>query len=166
MLDEGFVDSLDFRKARLSDARKVDHLVRELAGDVSPTEAKKRFRRLVIRPSYLIYLFLFGGRPIALFIAREGYFLSAANPYLHVLGVVIDPKYQRQGLGSALSQQYLMKMYPEADYSQLWLVTQQDHLHDFYKSVGFDETGTRFVMHVQGQGKPSIGRRIARTLGI
>jgi len=46
MVDQKFLDSLVFRKARLSDAGKVFRLVRELAGDVSDAAAREEI------PSY------------------------------------------------------------------------------------------------------------------
>ena len=166
MVDQEFLDSLVFRKARLSDAGKVGRLVRELAGDVSDAALRKRFRRIVLRPSYINFLFLHDGRPIALFLGREGYFLGADAPYLQGIGIVVDPEYQRQGMASALAQTYMMTLYPQSDYSQFWFITQQDHLHQFYESLGYEKTGVRFVLHQRGQGQPSLGRRMARKLGV
>ena len=166
MVDESFFDSLEFRKARLSDARKVGPLVRELAGEVDEAAVRKRFRRLVIRPSYVVYLFLHEGEPLALWVGREGYFLAADSPYMQLLAAVVHPDYQRQGLGTLIAQRYLQELYPGSDYCQFWFITQHDHLHDFYESVGLEKTGARFVLHEQGQGKPSFGRRVARKLGV
>ncbi len=114
MVDQEFLDSLVFRKARLSDAGKVVRLVRELVGDVSEAATRKRFRRLVLRPSYINFLFLHDGKPIALWLGREGYFLGADAPYLQAIGLVVDPEYQRQGLASALAQTGWGRMIPVA----------------------------------------------------
>jgi GNAT superfamily N-acetyltransferase len=165
-VDASFVDSLEFRKARLTDAKKVTHLVRELAGDASEAQIRRRFRRLVLRPGYLVYLFLQDGKPVAMWIGREGYFLGADLPYLQMLGMVVAPDLQRRGLGTLLVSRALQNIFPETDYCQVWFITQHEHLHSFYERLGFEKTGVRFVLHRSGAGRSPIARRLARRLGI
>lgn len=166
MIDQDFVDSLQLKKASLRDVSRVGHLVKELAGDAPEKAVRRRFRRMVVRPSYLVYLLLHEDRPISLWIGREGYFLGADAPYLQMLALVVDPDYQRQGLGTLLAARYLGEIYGHSNYSQFWFITQHEHLYDFYESMGFERTGARFVYHDGGSGRPSLGRRISRRLGI
>lgn len=166
MYDQGFVDSLRLKKAGLRDVGKVTALVKELAGEATESQMRKRFRRLVIRPSYRLYLFLDGDKPIALWMGRDGYFLGADAPYLQMLGLVVHPDYQRQGIGTMLGAKHLQEVYALSNYSQFWFITQHDHLHDFYEGLGFERTGSRFVYHGRGTGRPSLGRRITRVFGI
>ena len=166
MVDPSFVDSLRLKKASLFDAGRVGDLVEELAGGASESQMKKRLRRMIIRPSYLVYLFLDGENPVAMFTSREGYFLGADAPYLQMLGYVVHPDYQRQGMGTLIAAKYLSQAYASSNYSQFWFITQHEHLYEFYEGLGFERTGARFVYHGRGSGKPSLGRRITRALGI
>ena len=83
-----------------------------------------------------------------------------------MLGLVIHPEYQRQGLATMLAAKYLGEIYGYSNYSQFWFITQHEHLYEFYEGLGFERTGARFVYHERGSGKPSLGRRITRALGI
>jgi ribosomal protein S18 acetylase RimI-like enzyme len=166
MFDQSYVDALRLKKASLFDVGKVDHLVRELAGDATDSQVRKRFRRMIVRPSYRVYMLLEGDKPVSLWIGRDGYFLGADAPYLQMLGLVIHPEYQRQGLATMLAAKYLGEIYGYSNYSQFWFITQHEHLFEFYEGLGFERTGARFVYHGRGSGKPSLGRRITRALGI
>lgn len=165
-MDQDFVDSLTLKKATLRDVGRVGELVRELAGEAPESVLRKRFRRMVLRPSYHVYLLLDGDDPVSLWIGREGYFLGADAPYLQMVGFVVRPDLQRQGLGTMLGAKYLAEIYNYSNFSQFWFITQHDHLHDFYESLGFEKTGARFVYHGRGAGKPPLRRRISRRLGI
>lgn len=164
-MENSLLDSLELRKARLSDASNVGRLVRELAGEAADSAIRRRFRRLVIRPSYLVYVVLLKGQIVGLWIGREGYFLGADAPYLHLLGIVVDPDHQKQGLGTALVEKLMLDIYPKKAYCQVWTVTQHEHLHDFYERSGFEKTGARFVLRGRDAAKPPLGRRIVRKLG-
>lgn len=166
MVDQAFVDRLTLRKARPWDGRRAAHLVRELAGDADDAAVRRRFRRLVLRASYHVYLLEDDGEPVAMWIGREGYFLGADAPFLQMLGYVVHPDLQRQGLGSLLAFNFLSQIYGHSDFSQFWFITQHEHLHDFYEGFGFQKTGVRFTIHERGSGKPSVPRRISRRLGI
>jgi ribosomal protein S18 acetylase RimI-like enzyme len=166
MFDQSYVDSLRLKKASLFDTGKVGDLVKELAGDASESQMRKRFRRLVIRPSYRVYFLTEEKKPISMWIGRIGYFLGADAPYLQMLGLVVHPDYQRKGLGTMLAAKYLSEIYGHSNFSQFWFITQHEHLYEFYESMGFERTGARFVYHGRGSGKPSLGRRITRVLGI
>lgn len=161
-----YVDSLRLKKAGLRDVRMVRTLVKELAGDATDTQVRKRFRRMILRPSYVVYLLYDGDEPISLWIGREGYFLGADAPYLQMLGLVVHPDHQRKGIGTMLAAKYLTDVYAHSNYSQFWFITQHEHLYDFYEGMGFERTGARFVYHGRGTGRPSLGRRITRALGI
>lgn len=157
------LEEITYRKARVGDAAVLAPMVRELAGDASDEQIRRRLRRMILRPGYLAYVLVHQEKPIALALFRPGLFLGADAPYLQVLGLVVDPAYRGHGI-SAHFMSLLGQESTRQGYCQLWFITQHDYLHQFYESLGFVKTGTRFVIHTPASGRTGLLRRIGRKL--
>lgn len=157
-------DRMKIRKARWTDARRAVPLVRGLAGEASEKAAMRRFRRLVLRPSYFMAVAELDDRLIGLLLARSAHFLGADAPYIEGLGVIIDPEYRGTG-ASLMLMSGLAEMGVSHGACQVTLTTQHEGLHKYYEAFGFEATGTRFVMHMGGQDI-GLRQKIMRRLGI
>ena len=163
-MDKSILDQIDYRKARLSDIKDMSPLVRTLAGDASYKEVRRRLKRMLLRPGYHIMVVEHQNQVVGLNILREGLFLGADSPGLQSLSLVVDPGYRGQGIASFFMEKAVEKSSSDG-FCQVWGLTQHKHLHEFYESLGFTNTGTRFVIHTPPTGRLPLGRRVIRKLG-
>jgi N-acetylglutamate synthase-like GNAT family acetyltransferase len=164
-MDKSILDQVDYRKARLSDINAMGPVVRTLSGDASDKSVRRRLKRMLIRPGYHVMVVEHENRIVALNILREGLFLGSDAPGLQSLSLVVDSDYRSQGIASFLMEKAVEKSSREG-FCQLWGLTQHEHLHKYYESLGFTNTGARFVIHTPPAGRIPLGRRIIRKLGL
>lgn len=151
------------RRGRVRDAGHVAELARELAGPMTDREARRRVLRLVLRPSYLVYVVEdedADGRIVGLWFGREGYFLGADLPFVQTMGLVVAADRRHEGIASHL----MRTCPPDSHHCQNWFTTQHPHLHGFYEGLGFTISGTRFVRHLDQRAPLPPHRRAVRAL--
>ena len=162
------VNDIVVRKARFVDARYVADLIREVAGDAEEHAIRRRFRRMLLRPSYTVYVAVKGSRRVALMLFRRGHFLGADAPMLLGQDIAVDPEFRRQGIAARLIES-VEKTVALEGFNQVWFVTQHEYLHEMYQGLGYTNTGTRFVKHLSGARPLSLwhraGRSVARRIG-
>jgi len=164
-MDKSILDQLHYRKARLSDIKALTPLVRHLAGDASSRDVRRRLTRMLIRPGYHVMVVEHQNKVVGLNILREGLFLGADAPGLQALSLVVDPDYRSRGIASFFMEKAVEKASIDG-FCQVWGLTQHESLHKFYESLGFTNTGTRFVIHTSPTGNLPLGRRVIRKLGL
>lgn len=154
-------DGLSIRRARWSDAPAVVGLVKALAGDMTDRAARRRFRRLVTRPSYIVLVASAAdGRVAGIWAAREGHFLAADRPYLQTIGLSVDPDFSGLGVGAQLIEAGSRNSF----HCQHWVTTTHEELHDYYERLGFRRTGVRFQRVIDERAPLPAGRSLARRL--
>ena len=137
-------------------------LIREVAGDAQEHAIRRRFRRMLLRPSYRVYVAVKGSRRVALLLFRKGHFLGADAPMLLGQDITVDPEFRRQGI-AAHSIESVEKTAALEGFNQVWFVTQHEHLHEVYRGLGYTITGTRFVKHLSGARRLPLWRRAGRS---
>ncbi|MEM9036483.1 MAG: GNAT family N-acetyltransferase [Actinomycetota bacterium] len=156
-------EGMTLRRARIGDARHIGDLARELAGPMTDEQARRRFLRFVLGPSYLVFVVedsADDGRLVGLWFGREGHFLGADLPYVQTLGLAVVPDQRRRGIASHL----MVVCPPDSHHSQNWFTTQHPHLHDLYEGLGFAVSGTRFVRYPEHRAPLPRHRRALRSL--
>lgn len=157
------LDQLTHRRAKLRDGANLVDLIQELAGPADRKATMRRYRRMVIRPSYHLFVTLDGTRPVALTAFRSGYFFGADAPHLQFIALVVDPEFRRLGIAHD-SMAYAFARFEGGGYCQIWMVTQQTHLHPMYEELGFGKTGTRFMRPVTNDPPAASLQRIRRSV--
>lgn len=159
------VGQVEYRKARFGEIRTLVPLARELVGAATDRQLEKRLRRLILRRGYSLYVLTWEKQVIALAIFRLGYFLGADVPYVQVIGLVVDPRFRGHGISATLIG-LLSQESVKRGYCQLWFLTQQESLIEFYEGLGFDNSGYLFTLPLPLDRKLPLRRRIVRRLGI
>ncbi len=157
---------LDYRKARLGDLKALPAIARELKISGTDRQIQKRLRRMILRPTYKIYVLTYDeDEVIALAMFRESHYIASDIPGIQVLGVAVSPEHQGHGAASSFMG-LLAQEAVKREYSQLWFWTQVDTLVEFYEGLGFERSGHRFVMAFPKPENLSLRRRLVRRLGV
>jgi ribosomal protein S18 acetylase RimI-like enzyme len=76
------------------------------------------------------------------------------NPVAKLSAVVVDQRYRQQGIGGALLSA-IERRAQTMGCSLIFLTTadRRDGAHAFYRRIGFEETGRRFVKSLSPSGR-------------
>jgi GNAT superfamily N-acetyltransferase len=144
---------LTFRVATRQDLpRLLDLYARALDGKALPvSKAEKLFERIQRYPDYRLYLAEYDGRlagTFALLIMDN--LGECGTPSGIVEDVVVEPEYQRQGVGRAMMEHALVICRQKGCY-KLMLSSNlaRSSAHAFYESLGFEKHGFSFRIDLE-----------------
>lgn len=135
------------READQSDCTALSQLMTQLLGK-EITEEHMKNRLEFVQQSPYDYLFVYEENDHILgtlgFRLRET--IEQVSRYGEVSIIVIDMEARRKGIGKILME-YAEKLAKEHDCNGTWLVSghKRAEAHQFYKDLGYEETGYRFV---------------------
>jgi GNAT superfamily N-acetyltransferase len=134
------------RAASLNDAKEIAYLMSQLGYSTSANEMKERLRSILSTLSYMTFVAEIRGEVVGIVGIGIGCYYEKNGVYGRLLALVIDEKHRRQGIGASLVER-----------DEGWLrehkVTSivvnsskyRSEAHCFYKQLGYEETGLRFV---------------------
>jgi GNAT superfamily N-acetyltransferase len=139
--------SSDFliRAARHADAPAVARLVTQLGYPVSSEEMGDRLKTLRSRRDYRLFVAEIAGTVVGLVGGYLAYALEFTPPYGRLIGLVVEEQWRGRGIGRRLMSR--IEGWMQAQGAVQLLITsgkQRTRAHEFYKQLGYVETGLRF----------------------
>ncbi|UJF33488.1 GNAT family N-acetyltransferase [Paenibacillus hexagrammi] len=136
------------REAVSEDTKEISKLMSQLTGKViAPLHIENRLHFIRSSPFDSLFVCVEDGciQGTLGFRIREN--LEEVTRYGEVSVIVVDEEAKRKGIGRILME-YAEQLAVEHECVGLWLVSgfqREDEAHNFYKQLGFEETGYRFV---------------------
>ena len=135
---------LTIRDARLDDADAIARLLEQLGYPTDADDVPSRLERIRIVGDRLVVAEL-DGNVVGLAQLHVSPTIAVERPAAKIDGIVVDESHRGQGIGRAL----IAEMEAEARVRgcpllYLTTATRRADAHEFYRRVGFEETGRRF----------------------
>ncbi|GAX90228.1 hypothetical protein EFBL_1854 [Effusibacillus lacus] len=136
------------RKATRQDLPKLAELMSQLSGHLTtPTDMENRLRFIDESPFDLLFVCEEDGAVLGLMSFRIRENLEEVSRFGEVSAVVVDPGARRKGVGRFMME-YAEQLAREQGCIGTWLVSgfgREEEAHKFYKEMGYEVTGYRFV---------------------
>lgn len=134
------------RAATSADSGAIAGLVTELGYPVEPEQMEKRLLQLLARPEYTTLVVEISGEVVGMVGAYLAYALEFDGTYARLTGLIVDARWRGRGLGKLLMRG-IETSSRERGATVLTLTSgrHRSEAHGFYKAIGYDETGIRFV---------------------
>ena len=140
------------RKAIVSDVQGIQILFQELTGSlISANDVLNRIQ--FVQQSTLDSLFVYEDQKIIAgllaFRIREN--IEENSRFGEISVLVVRPEFRKKGIGKELME-YAEHLAREQNCIGTWLVSgfgREEKAHTFYKSLGYQTTGYRFVKHFE-----------------
>ena len=160
-------DSISCRKASKPDLREILRLYAQPEMDngkvLSITEAERILEKIEAYPDYAIYVAVYRDEIIGSFgllIMNNLGHLGAPSAVIE--DVVVDPKWQRQGVGKMMMQRALQICEEKGCYkATVSSNLKRERAHAFYTALGFEFYGYSFQIKGQSEFAPDRGKTAA-----
>lgn len=139
-------ETICIREARLEDAPAVAALVTQLGYPATPADLEERLGRLLVRPDHVLFVAEDSSCLVGLVGAYLVEALEFTGRYGRLSGLVVDENRRGSGLGRLLMEQ--MESWLVEHGARLMILTsgkQRNKAHQFYRHLGYTETGLRFA---------------------
>jgi GNAT superfamily N-acetyltransferase len=137
---------LHIRQASIEDAAPLAELVSALGYPTTPIEMKERLAALTTRQDYATPVACWDDKIVGL----AGAFLHLAiehnRPVARLTGLVVHEDWQGRGVGTLLMQH--LEEWAQQRGAVTITLTSANHrhgAHEFYRHIGYDQTGVRFT---------------------
>ncbi len=134
------------REALLDDAPAVSRLLGQLGYPASPDEMRGRLQALINHPDYVTFVAEISGEVVGLVGAQIGYSLEVTGRYGRLTGLVVEERWRGKGIGGSLMAR--IEDWIRQQGSVIAVLASGPHYaeaHRFYRHLGYEETGIRFV---------------------
>ena len=140
------MNTVILRAAGPADSAAIAALVTQLGYPVDPAAMAERLKQLCARPDYITLVAEVSGEVIGMVGAYLGYALEFDGPYGRLTGLVVDASWRGRGVGKLLMREIEVAL-KERGASVVTLTSgkHRSEAHGFYKAIGYEETGLRFV---------------------
>jgi GNAT superfamily N-acetyltransferase len=137
---------LAIREAKTTDAADLARLVSQLGYPSTEQDMAERLEALAGKPEYVLFVAESSGRVVGLVGAFLGYALEFSGPWGRLMGLVVDEPFRGQGIGRRLMER-IEAWLRDHGATRLTLTSgkQRTEAHRFYRRLGYEETGLRFV---------------------
>lgn len=140
------MNDLAIRPAKKTDAADLSRLVSQLGYPSTEQDMAERLRALAGQPEYVLFVAEASGRIVGLVGAFLGYALEFNGPWGRLMGLVVDEPFRGRGIGRRLMER-IEAWLRDHGATRLTLTSgkQRTEAHRFYRRLGYEETGLRFV---------------------
>lgn len=136
------------REAVLSDCPALSRLMTQLLGkEITEDHMRNRLEFVYRSPFDFLYVYEAEDRVWGVLGFRIRENMEDVSRYGEVSVIVVDQEIKRSGVGRLLMD-YADQLAVQHQCKGTWLVSgykRKDEAHRFYKELGFEETGVRFV---------------------
>jgi GNAT superfamily N-acetyltransferase len=142
-----YVDgSIVLRHAVLADVPAIAGLVTQLGYPTSAADMDARLQRLLALPHHTVVVAEGSGRIAGMAGGCVEYAFDLNAPYGRVTALVVDERWRRLGIGRLLMRR--VEQWCAEHGAERVTLTSGNHRpesHKFYKSIGYEATGLRFI---------------------
>jgi len=139
------------RKSEYKDKQTIRRLFGILTGSMmSEQDLMNRLNFIENSSVDFLYVYEVNDSVIGLLGFRIRENIEENSRYGEISVIVVDSEYQRQGIGKQLIE-YSEQLAGLLNCKGTWLISgfgREDKAHRFYKSLGYDSTGYRFVKRI------------------
>ena len=136
------------RKAEKKDKNQVQYLIKELTGhEISDSDIENRFDLVASSQIDSLYVYEHEDKVIGLLGFRIRENIEENSRFGEISVLVVDPNYRKLGIGKQLMN-FADELANRNACLGTWLVSgfgREEQAHVFYKSLGYQITGYRFV---------------------
>jgi N-acetylglutamate synthase-like GNAT family acetyltransferase len=138
--------SLTIRDAGTEDAPAVTELVGQLGYPSSTADVARRLERLTSSLNDRVVVAELDGEMVGLAALQVSLSVAYDDPVAKLAAIVVDDRHRGHGVGKALVAA-IEKEARARGCSSIFLTTAEGRAgaHAFYRAIGFEETGRRFV---------------------
>lgn len=139
--------NIDIREARETDLPAIIELFAQLGKErMSLDDARNRLEMIRSHPEMEMWLAVEGETPVGMYTFRIRHNVERVSYYGEITAVVVDAAHRGAGVGRQLVA-HADRRARDHGCIGLWLVSanHRQDAHRFYKELGFDPSGTRFV---------------------
>ncbi|MFY9397420.1 MAG: GNAT family N-acetyltransferase [Desulfomonilia bacterium] len=144
------VKGCTIRKAHAGDAPAVSSLFSQLGYPATAEEMAGRIRTLSSKQEYLVFVAEVGSEIVGLICAYIGYSLEFTGKYGRLTALVVDEKWRGRGIGKMLMEKVESSLANHG--ASLVVLTSSSfrkESHEFYRHIGYLDTGIRFTKKLQ-----------------
>jgi GNAT superfamily N-acetyltransferase len=140
------MNDLAIREVKTTDAADLARLVSQLGYPSTEQDMAERLEALAGQPEYVLFVAEETGRIVGLVGAFLGYALEFSGPWGRLMGLVVDEPFRGRGIGRRLMVR-IEGWLRDQGATRLTLTSgkQRTEAHRFYRHLGYEETGLRFV---------------------
>jgi predicted N-acetyltransferase YhbS len=134
------------RKAKAGDASSISSLFSQLGYPASAQEMAGRIRTVSSKQEYLVFVAESGSEIVGLICAYIGYSLEFTGKYGRLTALVVDEKWRGRGIGKLLMEKVESSLAKQG--ASLVVLTSSSYRkesHEFYRHIGYLDTGIRFT---------------------
>jgi N-acetylglutamate synthase-like GNAT family acetyltransferase len=136
------------RRAEKSDKESIQYLIKELTGhSISESDLENRLDLVVSSQIDSLFVYEMDNKVIGLLGFRIRENIEEKSRYGEISVLVVDSNYRKLGIGKKLMD-FADELANKNDCMGTWLVSgfgREEQAHPFYKSLGYEVTGYRFV---------------------
>ena len=137
------------RNACLDDSLAVARLISQLGYPTSPAEMKDRLEFFLLDSDYMTLVAESKNKVVGLIGAGIFRYYEKNGTYGRLLALVVDEKQQGRGIGTSLVAEAERRLKEQGVNSIIVNSSKQRiEAHRFYQQLGYEETGLRFVRHL------------------
>ena len=134
------------REAKLADAPAMAGLMTQLGYPTTPADMERRLDVLLAQDNYRTLVAEVVGQVVGLVGAYVQFAVEFDGRYARLTGLVVDEAWRGWGIGRRLMQ--AIEAWVRGEGAVMLALTsgkQRLEAHQFYRSLGYEETGLRFV---------------------
>lgn len=140
------MSELTIRQAGQADAVDIARLVTQLGYPTSPAEMAERLESILRRPEYITFVAEISAQVVGMIGAYVGYAIEFTGVYGRLTGIVVEESFRGRGIGKLLMEK--VEAWLQDQGVKMVILTSGKHrteTHEFYRALGYEETGLRFV---------------------
>ncbi|MCC2684047.1 MAG: acetyltransferase [Paenibacillaceae bacterium] len=145
---------IEIRPYQDDDLLSLADLMSDLGYPTPPESLKHRMDIMQRLPLYYTFVATIDSEVVGMIGCREVYFYEGDGMAVQISALVTRSKYQGQGVGKAMVS-FVERWAKEKGATVIHLTSgnrpERERAHHFYKKMGFDITGYRFVKNMGGQ---------------
>lgn len=136
------------RKAEIEDLESIQYLIQELTGhDISNLDVINRLEYIDSSMIDTLYVYEERQKVVGLLGFRIRENIEENSRFGEISLIVVDPNSRKHGIGKHLME-YAEELAEKSNCIGTWLVSgfgREEQAHFFYKALGYETTGYRFV---------------------